>query len=301
MNILVFGAGAIGSFFGGILSKNENVFLVGRKSHVSKINKNGLKITGKTNLKVNVESFEKIEDVNENIDLVLLTVKSYDTVDACKILKKAVSENTTILSMQNGLDNIEKIKKFFDKKDIIFGVTTNGVVFEKEGLVNHTGVGYTTLGELDGSKTKRIEKIISVFNKSKIKTTFNSNIEKEIWIKGIVNSSINPLTAFFECKNGYLIKNPVLEKIVEKICFESTNISKSFGIDLSFSEMLDRTKMVIDDTKDNYSSMLQSFKKNKPLEIDSINGYLVNAGKKNKVYTIFNEMLVHSVNNMKNK
>ena len=295
MNILVFGAGAIGSFFGGMLSKKENVILIGRKKHVDEINKSGLVISGKTNLKVNVKSYESVDKISEDIDLVLLTVKSYDTINACIELKKIISENTIVLSLQNGLNNIEKIKRFVDKKNIIAGITTNGVVFERPGLIIHTGIGYTTIGEIEKASTKRIKKVIDVFNKAGIKTSLNPDIKKEIWIKGIVNSSINPITTFFDCKNGYLIKNPVLKNIVEKICIESTNIARSNGIDISISDTLKKTMSVINDTKDNYSSMLQSYKNNRPLEIDSINGFLIEIGKKNNVVTILNEMLVYSL------
>ncbi len=298
MNILIFGAGAIGSFFGGILSKKENVILIGRERHVDKINKDGLKISGKTKLKANVRSFESVDDISEKIDLVVLTVKSYDTYKACKKIKNILSKKTVVLTLQNGLNNIEKIKKFVDKKNIIAGVTTNGVVFEKPGFIVHTGKGYTTIGELDGSESERVRKIIDILNNSGIKTSFNPNINKEIWLKGIVNSSINPLTTFFRCKNGFLKLNPILKKIVENVCRESTDIAISEGIYLNHSETLKKTMSVISDTKDNYSSMFQSYKKNKALEIDSINGFLFEIGKKNKVDTIFNEMLIYSLKNI---
>ncbi len=295
MNILVFGAGAVGSFFGGILSKTENVILIGRKDHVNEINKNGLKISGKTNLETRIKSFKSINEISKDFDLVILSVKSYDTNDACKEIAKIISKNTIVLSLQNGLDNIQKIEKYVDKKNIIAGVTTNGVLFEKPGFIVHTGVGYTKIGELDNKKTKRVERVINIFNESGINASFNSNIKREIWIKGIVNSSINPVTAFFNCKNGYIKKNPILKKLVENICKESTNIANSCGFVFNESEILKKTMSVIADTSDNYSSMLQSIKKNKPLEIDSINGELINIGKKNRVDTILNEMLVYSL------
>jgi len=295
MNILVMGAGAIGSFFGGVLSKKNKVFLIGRKPHVEEISKNGLKIKGKTNLNANPLAFDSIDKVSEDFDLILLTVKSYDTEKAVKQIKKMVTKDTLILSLQNGLDNVKKITKYIDKKNVLAGVTSNGVIFEKPGLIFHTGIGYTTIGEINNKKTDRAKKITKIFNESGIKTSLNSNILEEIWIKAIVNSSINPLTTFFNCKNGYLLENPVLKNLVKKICKESTNIARSNNFNLDFNEMYEKTKSVIIGTKNNYSSMLQSFLNNKPLEIDSINGVLVEIGKKNKVNTILNEILVFSV------
>ena len=295
MNILIFGAGAIGSIFGGLLSKKNNVMLIGRKSHVSEIKKSGLVIDGKTNLKVKLDAETSVNNISSLPDLVILTVKSYDTTSAIKQVSKILNENTTVLSLQNGLDNIDKIKKIVDSKKIIAGVTTQGAFFSGSGYVKHTGIGTTILGELKGDKTKRINNIVNAFNDVGINTFYSNNIIEEIWIKGIVNSSINPLTTFFQCKNGYLLINPILENLIEKICEESTIIANAQGVNLSYSKMIIKTKEVIRNTSENYSSMLQSYNKGKKTEIESINGKLIDIGKKQDIDTSLNEMLVYSV------
>jgi len=298
MNILVMGAGAIGSFFGGILSKENKVILVGRKKHIDEINKNGLNIKGKTNLKIKVKAVEKIHNLSEIFDLVLITVKAYDTAIAAKEVKKVIFDKTIVLSMQNGLDNIKKITSYIDRKKVIAGITTNGVIFEKPGIIVHTGTGYTTMGGIDSKKDDRIDRIIRTFNESGIKTSLSKDIRKEIWEKAIANSSINTLTTFFKCKNGYLLKNPVLERLVERVCMESTKIARANNIFLDYDEMISKTKSIIKDTKDNYSSMFQSFLNKKPLEIDCINGILIELGKKKNVVTTLNEILIRSIKNM---
>lgn len=295
MNILVIGAGGIGSFFGGMLSKNNNVFLLGRKKHVEKINKKGLKITGKTNLNIKIEAFSSIKDVFIIPDLVIIAVKSYDTEIAMKIAKEIIRENTYVMSLQNGLDNIEKIKKYVKPDRIIVCITTNGIVFSKPGTINHTGIGRTIIGSLNNKNSRFVKDINSSLNACGVKTKINNDIIKEIWIKAIINSSINPLTSIFNCKNGYLIKNPILEKIVEKICTESTIIANTQGLKLSESDMINKTKQVINETSENHSSMLQSIHLGKKTEIDSINGKLIYIGKKHNVDTSLNEILFHSI------
>jgi 2-dehydropantoate 2-reductase len=297
MNIVVFGAGAIGSFIGALLSKNNNVVLIGRKPHIDVIKKNGLKIKGKTKLKIKINSEEKIDNINFQPDLIILTVKSYDTENAIKEAKQTIKKDTIILPLQNGLDNIEKIKKYVHSKQIISGITTNGCVFSKPGLIIHTGIGKTVFGELDGKKSKRIINIVDMFNESGIKSNISNNIIKEIWIKAIVNSSINPLTTFFKCKNGYLLENPILEKIVEKICAESTKIANTANLNLYYNDMINETKKVIKETSENYSSMLQSIQKNKKTEIESINGVIVELGEKSKMDVSLNNTLVNLIKN----
>ena len=297
MNIVVFGAGAIGSLFGALLSKNNSVTLVARESHVNAINKNGLKISGKTQLKLKINAETSTEKINNPVDLLIITVKSYDTEIAIKQAKKIIDKDTIIMGLQNGLDNIQKIKKHTCSKRIIAGVTTHGAFFTKPGVIEHTGIGNTIIGEINSEKTNQIKNIINTFQKAGITCILSSNILKEIWIKAIINSSINPLTTIFQYKNGYLLKNPILINITEKICIESTKAANTQGFNLSNQKMFNKTVDVIKKTSDNYSSMLQSFKQGKKTEIDSINGKLIKIGRKQNIDMFLNEVLFNSIKN----
>jgi 2-dehydropantoate 2-reductase len=295
MNIVIIGAGAIGSLFGALLSKKNNVFLIGRKNHVAAIKKNGLVLRGGTNLTVKISAEDIIDKIPSAPDLLILTVKSYDTEVAIKDAEKIIGSDTTVLSLQNGLDNVDKIGVVVDKRNIIAGITTHGVFFSKPGVIEHTGFGETILGELYGKKTKHIKNMADLFNRSGIETKISTNINKEIWVKAIVNSSINSLTTIFQCKNGYLIKNPLLENIMDKICIESTKVANSEGMPVSYNDMIKKTKEVVRNTSENYSSMLQCFKLGKKTEIDSINGKIVEIGKKHGLDLPINEALVYLI------
>jgi len=299
MNIVIFGAGAIGSLIGALLNKKNNVTLIGRSQHINAIKKKGLTIEGETQLNVKISAEDNIDNLDFSPDLLILTVKSFDTETAIRQIKRKLTKNTPILSLQNGLDNIEKIEKYIDRRQIIVGNTTHGAFFSKPGYIIHTGTGNTVLGELNGIKTDRLEKIVDAFNKASIKTDFSKNVIKDIWIKAIVNSSINPLTTIFQCRNGYLLENPILEKIVEKICLESTNIANNSGIRIQYKFVLNKTKEVIRFTSNNYSSMFQSIRKGKKTEIDSINGKIVEIGKKHSADISLNNVLVQIVLSIK--
>ncbi len=292
MNIVVLGAGAIGSLFGALLSKKNNVILIGRTSHVNAIRKNGLSIDGKTQLNVNVSAVDSVDTVPFSVDLLIVTVKSYDAKLAIDQAKQIIHDKTVVLSLQNGLDNIKAIEHVVERRQIIAGVTTHGAFFSKPGCIKHTGVGKTVLGELDGESSERIKNIKNIFNLAEIGTVVSKNIVKEIWIKAVINSCINPLTAFFGCRNGYLLENPILEKNVENVCEESTSVANAYGVKLSYQDMVNKTKEVIRETSENYSSMLQSVRKGKKTEIDSINGALVNIGRTYSIDVPLNEILV---------
>jgi 2-dehydropantoate 2-reductase len=297
MNIVIFGAGAIGSLFGGILAKNNNVVLIGRKNHVEQIKKTGLRIKGKTNLSVNVLAVEKVEGVLFSPDLIIISVKSYDTEKAVTEIKKIIGKNTYVMSLQNGLDNIEKIEKIVDKKKIFVCITTHGAVFSKSGVIIHTGVGKTKIGAIVKNLLDE-NRFVDMFNKSGINTVISDDIMYDIWAKVVVNSSINPLTCFFKCKNGYILKNTILEKLMEQICYESVSVANACGFSLVYEEALGLTKEVICDTSENFSSMLQSIHKDRKTEIDSINGFIVKMGKKFGLDISLNEIIIYVVCNL---
>jgi 2-dehydropantoate 2-reductase len=291
MNIVVFGSGAIGSLFGVLLAKQNKVVLVGRAPHITYIQQKGLTIKGKTHLTVNVPAVESTKEVPLSADLILLTVKSYDTETASNQVRSLFHDQTMVVSLQNGLDNIEKIEQNIEKKHILAGVTTHGALFSSPGTIIHTGKGKTILGELDGRPSERLKTLISIFNQAGIETQMSTDIKREIWRKTIINSSINPLTAFLGCKNGYLLENLLLQKTVEYVCTESSRIASSKGIIVSPVEMIEKTKEVIRDTAENYSSMLQSIQQGKKTEIESINGVLLRIGTEQKIDTPLNRIL----------
>lgn len=299
MNIVVVGAGAIGSLFGAFLSKKNTVVLLGRTPHVTEIQHHGLKIKGRTTLQVNVSAVDSINDISLSPDIILLTVKSYDTESAIEQVCNLIQDHTVVISLQNGLDNIEKIEQTVDKKQILTGITTHGAIFSKPGHIQHTGEGTTLIGELDGKESNRLQDIVRMFNDAGIHTQANNDMKKELWVKAIINSSINPLTAFFHCANGYLLENPLLEKTVDLVCEESTQVAQVEGFQLTVPNMIQRTKEVITDTSKNDSSMLQSVQQGKQTEIASINGKIISTGKHHGIRTPLNEILVSLIVSLK--
>ncbi|MDG6228463.1 MAG: 2-dehydropantoate 2-reductase [Candidatus Thermoplasmatota archaeon] len=295
MNIVIYGAGAIGSLIGAKLSRNNNVFLIGRKPHIDVIRSKGLNITGKTKFTQTLQASDSVSDVTFNVDLLILTVKSYDTLDAMIQARPLVSKDTMVLTLQNGLDNIEKIKTVVPKEQILAAITTHGVVFKEPGKIHHTGFGRTILGELDGKNTQRLDTLTDLFNKANIPTIKSNDILRDIWLKGIVNSSINPLTALFTCRNGYLKENPILYHLVLCLCEESVTVARCIGYQFTAKELAEQTFQVIDETAENYSSMLQSIIRGSRTEIDSINGIIVANGKKNHISVMLNEIVCNLI------
>jgi len=183
---------------------------------------------------------------------------------------------------------------------VLRGITNHGVIFVKSGEICHAGTGETVIGEIDGRITGGIKKICSMFNDAGIKTRISSNIKKDVWAKTIVNSAINPITAITCLKNGYLLKIPVLKRLMRQICLEGVKVANREGIFFDF-DVFEETKKIAKLTSENRSSMLQDIESGKKTEIDFINGAIAKIGKRHRVKTPLNSMLTVLVKGMEKR
>ena len=291
MKILVFGAGSVGSFVGGLLSEKYDVTLLGRKHHMEAIEQNGLKISGKTEKLVRPKVWHSLGDLKD-IDLIILTVKAYNTATAMNDMVPYIRDDTMVLSLQNGLDNIETIRRMMKKEgDILAGITSHGIMRTEDGHIHHAGHGETVLGETVPSGRGLAERTAEMFNSVGIQTRATNNICGEMWAKAIVNAGINPITAITGLANGYLLKVPALTALLERTCSEAIQVAMAAKIKLPPCNIIEKTKDVARKTEENRSSMLQDIERGRRTEICSINGYISEMGKRHGVDTPVNSTL----------
>src|SRR5256712_10859523 len=144
VDIVVFGAGAMGSFFGGLLSRRNHVTLVCRKEHADAIRRAGLRITGKTSFVARPDVATSVSGV-KRADLILVSTKAYDTESAARALRKFAKAPTWI-TLQNGPDNAAVLAKVAKRR--VAGVTRHGVPFMAAGAIRHAGTGETAIGRV---------------------------------------------------------------------------------------------------------------------------------------------------------
>jgi 2-dehydropantoate 2-reductase len=256
MKILIVGAGAIGTWLGGLLSLKNKVWILGRREQTEVINKRGVIIDNKPISKpVGITNIKELKIIN--LELVILAVKAYDTKDTINEVKECFAKDTSALSLQNGLGNEEIIGKVVGISKVIGGVTAHGVTYEGPGRVTHKGSGYTYIGRMNGRITQKIIRVAKILNEGGIETKITNQIQKEKWLKAIVNAGINPLTAINGCKNGELLDRSELERQLEAVCKECIRVSSAAGIKFS-CDPIKVTKEIAKKTSENYSSMLQS-------------------------------------------
>jgi len=294
--VAVMGAGAIGSLFGGLLAEGGNdVALIARESHAKTIKQDGLTIEGVSGKHVvKVKAVTTPAHLKETFDLILLTVKAYDTRQAVTEAQPLMGNNSVLLCLQNGLGMEEIASEILGRDRVLRGVTINGVLLKEPGLVIHTGRGETIIGELNTKITERAQKIAEAFSKAELPTRVASNIEGTVWTKILINAGINPFGALTGMKNGELIIIPELRELMTETVVEGINVARKINIELEgdpVSLMIKTAEM----TAQNKNSMLQDIEKGKRTEIDFINGAISNLGKRMGVKTPLNNILTHLV------
>lgn len=257
------------------MSENHDVILVGRKEHVDAVNMDGLHISG---LREGVHR-PKARTTAEGLevqDLVLITVKAYDTRTAAHEAEEIVGDGTVVVSLQNGLGNSEVLGRVFGSR-VIMGVPFMGVTFSSPGHICLAGLGETVLGSPSGQHGMAI-KVSEVLSAAGLSTRVSANIGPEIWMKAIVNASINPITALVRRENGCICQQRELHELSKAVCQECTKAAEANGIALGrgdpFAKVLEVARM----TARNRSSMLQDVERGKRTEIDAMNGALAEAG-----------------------
>ncbi len=295
MNFLVVGPGAMGCLFAARLTLGgNNVALLDYKPERAKrISESGIRVTG-----VLGEYTVNVPTVTENIpftpDFALIFVKANNTKKAGEEIIPFVGPETLIITLQNGLGNIEILEELFRNGNVLGGVTAQGSTLLEEGEIRHAGQGDTVISSM-GDKKDAPKKLVSIFNKSGIETNLKDNVQDLIWGKLIVNVGINALTAITRLKNGKIPSIKGTRGIMKEAVIEAAKIAYAKGINLPYRDPVQNVIKVAEATGENVSSMLQDVLKGKTTEVDMINGAIVKEAEKLGFSAPYNKTLTELV------
>ncbi len=295
MRFLIVGPGAMGCLLASLLARGglDVAILDYRSDRAKRLMENGITLEGVSGdyfikLPVYVDELRKIPDV------VLFCVKAYKTSEAATHLKKVLSSKPIILTLQNGVGNLEILEDIFGKESVTAGVTSEGATLLGEGHVRHAGFGETIIGKASIPEAI-IGSIAEGFNRSGLKTRWLPDVTGLIWGKLLINVGINGLTALLRVKNGVLYREETLRSLMKVLVEEAYEVIVKKGIELPFPDPVQKVYEVAQNTAQNISSMLQDVLKQRRTEIGFMNGAVVREGKKLGVSTPFNEAIFNLV------
>ncbi len=297
MKIVVVGPGAMGCLFAAFLSKSkEEIWLLDKnKERAAKINECGISLEGVSGFwQAKVKTTANLADIGK-ADLILICVKSFHTKSAVEQIKPLLGEGSKILTLQNGLGNVEIISEIAGEERVIAGVTNEGATLIDSGKIRHAGRGETIIGMVNGKTPVEIRSIRETFNKVGFETKMSRDIKSLIWSKLIINVGINALTAITRLPNGKLPEFEGTKRILRDAVTEATRIAKRKRIKLIYDDPLAKVEAVCEGTSTNLSSMLQDVLRKKRTEIDFINGVIVRFGQELGIPVPTNKLLVDLV------
>jgi len=304
MKIVIVGPGAIGCLLAAFLSKSlpagrqgkEEIWLLDKnKQRASQIQQSGISIEGISgNWQAEVRITAEPGEIGQ-ADLIIFCIKSYHTKEAILQVKSLVAENTRVLTLQNGIGNLEIISEIVGNERVIGGVTNLGATLLSTGRVRHAGKGETVIGRPDGKISVELRAIREVFNKVGLETRISRDIKGLLWSKLIINAGINALTAITRLNNGRLIEFESTRRILRDAVTEAIRIAKRKRIKLIYDDPLAKVEAVCEATAANVSSMLQDVLRKRRTEIDFINGVIVRQGQELGIPTPVNSLLVNLV------
>ncbi|MDT8860712.1 ketopantoate reductase family protein [Alkalihalobacillus sp. MEB130] len=281
MKILVVGAGAMGSLFGGRLKeKGFDVALVDVwVEHIEKVNSDGLLIQGENKKDIIQIAAKFAEDMEGKADLIILFTKTFHTPKAIESILHLVHENTMIITIQNGLNNARLIQSFFNENQIIVGVTNVPSDLIGPGYVKSVGSGETRLMMLNQTVPKELKKIVKMFNEAGFQCSTHTDIYPYIWEKVAFNCSLNCLATITALEVGFLGELKEGRNLAFKVVEEILDIAIKKGIKVNRVRVRSLVSEAFVKYASHKPSMLQDVLNRKQTEVDSLNGAVIKEAK----------------------
>ncbi|WP_284012674.1 ketopantoate reductase family protein [Halobaculum litoreum] len=286
MDIVVFGAGALGSLVGGLLARDHHVTLVARDPHARRVAGQGLRVTGELDARVRPRATTDPTPADLTCDLALVTVKAYDTAAAARTL--ATGDPAVVCALSNGLTEETLVAELGDR--VLAGSATYGAELVAPGEVRCTGVGRIHVGELDGGTSERAARVAAAFREAGLDCEADPGMPRRRWEKLAVNAGINAVTALARVENGALADGPARDA-AHRAARETARVARAEGVDLTDDAAVAAVDTVVEETAANRSSMLQDVERGSRTEASEINGAVVDRAPAHGVATPTNRTL----------
>jgi len=283
MRFVVMGAGGVGGFFGAALARaGEDVWFVGRGKHFDAMQREGLHITSTVgNFTIPPSQIVKDTALLGPANVILFCVKSYDTEAAARQLAPLLNERSLIISLQNGVDNVEKIAALLPHCSTYGGAAYISSRITAPGQITETG-GFQRIvfGPMSGEANDTAKDVHTCFTHAGIKSQLSVNVRKDLWQKLMFIASMGSLTALSRLTHGEIIGNPKTRGLMFDAMREVQSVALKLGIDVDAvdeSRVLEGLKRFSDDTR---SSMYYDLIAGKPMEVEALNGTVVRLGER---------------------
>ena len=298
MEITILGAGAMGSLFGGLLAEaGHDVTLVDvDDAHLEKIRHDGLRLRTDAGERVVQElRVSRPEHATHAPDLVIVFTKTMHTSAALASARALLGPHTVVLSLQNGLGNVERLAQFVARDRIMVGVTTWPADKAGAAQVSSHGAGVVRMMNADGAETLGLKRTVDALNSAGLHSTADPDVWAAIWEKVAFNAALNSLCAVTRCTVGELANVPDGEALALNIVAEVAAVAHANDVAVNDSRIVANVRHALAHHREHRPSMLQDVLGGRKTEIEAINGAVVAAAHAAGVAVPCTETLLHLV------
>jgi 2-dehydropantoate 2-reductase len=297
MKVAIIGTGGIGGYFGGkIAHAGYDVTFLARGNQLNALLKQGLtvkSILGDFHVD-SIQATDRIENI-EKSDLIILCTKAWQLKEFAGELKSILNDNSVILPLQNGVLAVEDLEKEIDRKYIVGGLCRIISKIESPGVINHLGIKPSiVIGELDNTRTNRIEMIKDLFDRSGIDSKISNDITADLW-KKFISICVSGLLAVTKTTYGELRELPQTRQMMVDLLIEIYQLSQKMGIQID-ADFVAKSVSAIDGLPyDTTSSLIRDVWEGKPSEIEYQNGTVVRLAEKYGVDVPINRFVYNCI------
>ncbi|MEM7022622.1 MAG: 2-dehydropantoate 2-reductase [Pseudomonadota bacterium] len=288
MRIAVMGTGGVGGYFGGRLAEaGEDVSFVARGAHLQAMQSRGLAIrsgVGDTTL-TPVQATDDPAALG-TVDLVLFTVKLYDTESAADVIRPLIGPNTGVVTFQNGITGTETLTRTLGIEHVLGGVAKIAAVIGEPGVIHHTGtMADLVFGELDGRTTDRVEALARALQAAGVQHAFSDRIGDEIWYKMVLLSTFSGITSLLRLPVGPIRSDPETRALLTDGLAEALAVARAAGAALTNRSVDDLLLQIDRMPAEMKASMLGDLERGRRLELPWLSGTIARLGREHGVAT----------------
>ena len=293
MRIAVMGAGSIGGYFGGMLSRGgHEVALIARGPHLEAIQDRGLRVvTDDEEFTVSCDASGRPEQVGP-VDLALLTVKTYHNAQAVPAMRSLLGPDTVVLCLQNGIDSYQPAADFLGPDRVMPGAAYIEAALPEPGVVRQTGaVVRIEFGEIAGGDSQRGRRLAETLAGAGIPAVFTTDIHRTLWSKFLFIATLAGTTSLAKETLADLMPRPEWRGVIVSCLEEIRGVALALGINLE-PDIVESTIAYMEGSLEQmHASMHSDLLAGRPLELEALNGAVVRAGERAGVSTPINDVI----------
>jgi 2-dehydropantoate 2-reductase len=281
MRIAIVGSGGVGGYFGGRLAATgADVTFLARGAHLEALRTRGLRIDSP-------KGHAHLPHVNASddpaaigpVDIVFFAVKLYDTEGALALLPPLIGPETVVIGFQNGVESIDMLTRAVGPDHAAGGVAYVSAVIAEPGVIRHTAMDRLIFGELDGSRSGRLEWLLEACRPAGFQATLSTDINVEIWTKFVRLSVFSGMTAVTRSPIGVIREDPELFAMLKTAVKEAMTVAHAKGVAVSESTVADVAAAYIALPPQAKASMLEDLERGRRLELPWLSGAVVRIGR----------------------